>query len=342
MAERPPVIVVGAGIAGVACAAEVAKTGLPVRLLDRGTEVGGRLAARNLRDTGTRWDGHVVDVGASYLTAPEHDLRELVDGWVDRGLAHAWTDTFHVANAEGLMGTRTGPMRYGTSGGLKSLIVDLAARLPRDLVEIRRSTDAQAVTVVAEQSGLRPMVDETPAAAVALAMPDPQARRLLVPGDPWLHHARAATEGVLWEPVIVVTAVYEQRCWPDLDGVFVNGDPVLTWIADDGRRRGDGAAVLVAHVASGLSGAHLDEPEAVVGPVLDELRRILGIDRRPAATMTMRWRFARPVAAWPEDHFWDPDAKVGLAGDGWHGGPRVGSAWLSGRDLGRTIAAALS
>lgn len=329
-----PVVVVGGGIAGAACATELARVGVPVRLADRGRRWGGRLAVRTLRDTGTPYDGHAVDLGASYLTAHDPDFRALVDGWVDRGLARAWTDTFAVAGPEGLRGTTTGPLRYSAPHGLRSLVEAMVGDLPEEGVTLCPHHEVGAVRL--GDDGL-PRVDDEPAAAVALCMPDPQVRQLIEPGSPAFRSTRRATEGVLWEPVIALVAVYAKRCWPELDGVFVNDDPVVTWIADDGRRRGDGAAVLVAHADPVASARYLREPETIAPAMLASIRRVLGTTADPDWIEVKRWTYARPVTAWPEPFHLDPGTRVALAGDGWHAGPRVECAWLSGRDLGRAL-----
>jgi predicted NAD/FAD-dependent oxidoreductase len=86
-----PVTVVGAGIAGIACARALAAAGVPVRVLDRGRRPGGRMASRTLSQ-------RTVDLGASYLTAHEGSpFAAVVDDWVARGLARPWTDTFAAA-----------------------------------------------------------------------------------------------------------------------------------------------------------------------------------------------------------------------------------------------------
>jgi len=41
-----PVVVVGAGIAGLACARALTAAGYPVRVLDRGRRPGGRMSSR--------------------------------------------------------------------------------------------------------------------------------------------------------------------------------------------------------------------------------------------------------------------------------------------------------
>ena len=149
----PGVVVVGAGLSGVACAREVRAAGLRVRVLDRGRKPGGRMASRRL------WD-RPVDLGASYLTTSDEDFLAVVEGWRERGLARPWTDTF-CALGDGDPVAKTGPLRWGAPGGLRSLVEDLAAGLDGRAVRRREGVDA------------------LDGAAVVLAMPDPQARRLV-------------------------------------------------------------------------------------------------------------------------------------------------------------------
>ena len=156
-------------------------------------------------------------------------------------------------------------MRYATPLGLRSLVEDLAHGI----------AVAQHDEVGEVEPG--PRVDGDAYAGVALAIPGPQALDLLAES---LTAERVASGGV-WEPCVAVVATYESRVWPEVDGVFVNDSPVLTFIADDGRRRGDDAPVLVAHAHPLLSAGHLDDPDAVLPPMLDELSGVLGISQNP-------------------------------------------------------------
>ena len=108
-------------------------------------------------------------------------------------------------------------------------------------------------------------------------MPGPQALDLLAES---LEAERAASGGV-WEPCIALVATYNTRAWPEVDGVFVNDSAVLTFIADDGRRRGDDAPVLVGHAHPVLAAAHLDNPDALLRPMLEELSGVLGVRAEP-------------------------------------------------------------
>lgn len=330
--ERLPVLVVGAGISGVACARALTDAGVPVRLLDRGRRVGGRMAVRTLELPAGR---HAVDVGAAYFTAHDPGFRAVVQSWQQRSLAQPWTDTFHLADTGGLAGTTTGPVRWAAAAGLRSLVEDLARGLAvdvgRDVQEIRQDGDG------------RPTVDGDPAAAVVLAMPDPQAGDVLTPS---LRAGKDLAARHDWTPTICVWAAWSTRWWPDLDGVFVHDDPVLSWVADDGRRRGDDAPVLVAHTPAVFAAGHLHDPAAVVEPVLAELGLVLGRSGRsltvpsPEVVGAYRWRLSAPRRPRGRPFHLGQDG-IGLCGDAWGERPRIEQAWLSGHGLGVELASRL-
>lgn len=283
------------------------------------------MASRTLRDSGTPWDGRVTDIGASYFTARDAAFTAVVGELIEAGVVRPWTNTFHVADGNGIMGVRTGPMRYAAPQGLRSVVTTLAADLS---IEHGREVSALALT----DDGLS--IDGERAHAVALCLPQPQAARFSEPG-------LIPEDEPTWEPVIAVTAVFKERSWPELDGVFVNDDPVLTWIADDGARRGDGAPVLVAHVHPVLAAGHLEEPRGVLPAAIASLRRVLGISAEPDWVEAMRWTFARPIEGREEPCWLHEELPLGVAGDAWHGGPRIEAAWLSGRALAAQLAARL-
>jgi renalase len=308
------VVVVGAGIAGVACARALDDAGRTVRVLDRGRRPGGRMSSRTLH-------GRAVDLGASYLTAqPGGPFAAVVDDWVARGLARPWTDTFAVAGPGGLRETRTGPVRYAAPAGLRSLVADLA-----DGLDVASGHAVQRVAA-------GPTVDGAPVRAVVLAMPGPQAARLLEVGTPVAQQASAET----WQPSIAVVLGWAERRWPaDLHGAFVHDSPAVDWVADDGDRRGDGAPVLVAHTTADLAARHLGQPDGVVPAVVTAVRAALGIDADPEWTHAHRWTFARPAE--PRSEPFGLADGIGFCGDGWAAPAKVESAWTSGTALGDAL-----
>jgi renalase len=317
-------VVVGGGITGIACASSLQEADVPFVLHERSRALGGRMASRTLRDTGTAFDGRVVDIGASYFTATHVDFVAAIGRLLDRGVVRPWTDAFHVAGPAGIEGVSSGPVRFAAPGGLRSVVVALAEGIAGGQI----ATESLVGAVTLTDGALA--VDDEPASAVALCMPTPQARRISldVPDDP-----------IPWEPVLAVTCVFDHRSWVELDGVFVNDDAVITWIADDGSRRGDGAPVLVAHVHPVLSARHVADPDAVIPMVVAAIQRVLRIADYPDWVDVHRWSYAKPLASNDAGHWLHDEVPLGLASDVWAGGPRVEAAWLSGRSLGAAIAA---
>ncbi|AGL17547.1 amine oxidase [Actinoplanes sp. N902-109] len=266
---------VGAGVAGLACARELSAGGAGVRVVERGRVVGGRLASR-------RFDGRYADLGAAYFVADDPAFQELAGQWQQRGLARPWTDTFRVVPGE----PASGPMRWAAPGGLRSLAEDLAQGL-----DISLRTELTSLP---------------PGTTTVLAMPGPQAVRLGLPAA-LDRAARAQT----WEPVIAVVLTYGERGWPDFHGAFVNDHPVLATVCDDGDRRGDGAPVLVAHTTPAFARQHLDDPQRAAPAVAEAVGTLFGLTEAPR-THAHRWTFAQPR---PQDGQFVQEGGIFLAGD---------------------------
>ena len=296
------VTVLGAGMAGAACAVGLRAAGIGVRVLDRGRAVGGRMASPLLH-------GRRVDLGAGYFTVRDNEFETLVRQWQDAGLAREWTSTFGIVEAGQECRLTSGPMRWSTGTGLRSLIRTMLAD-----IDVQTGSEITAL----------------PSGHVVLAMPDPQAARLMQLPDE-----------MRFDPVLTLVAGFESREWPFADAAFVHGHPQLEFVADDGARRGDGAPVLVAHSTADFARRHLAEPEGATAVLVAALKDLLGVPD-PQWAQVHRWSFAKPVDAHRSTHaLLDIDGRsVGLAGDQWcpQGSPRVESAWRSGTDLARAIA----
>src|SRR5690349_23406505 len=119
------VVVVGAGLAGIACGAELAAAGVDVRIVERARSVGGRMASRRI-------DGRPVDLGAAYFTVRDPEFAQVVDRWRSAGLARPWTSELAVLGS-GEPSRVSGPVRWAAPGGLRSLVAALAEGLPVDV-----------------------------------------------------------------------------------------------------------------------------------------------------------------------------------------------------------------
>ncbi|MCM3884939.1 FAD-dependent oxidoreductase [Frankia sp. R82] len=313
----------GGGIAGIACASVLQAGGIAVRVRDRGRVIGGRMASR--------WvDGRIVDSGASYFTVTSPQFAEVVADWTTRGVARAWTRRMAVLRGSdgALVLGEPGPIRYTAPGGLRSLVADLASRTGVPVT--------QAAPIARITPG--PRVDGERVDAAVLAMPDPQAVRHL---DDALTAERAMVVDRPWLPALTLLAGWKHRCWAPFDGAFVHEDDTLTWIADDGRRRGDQAPVLVAHSTADYARPRLADPIAAGPGLLVAVRRLLAIDEPPQWFRVQRWSFARPEQCHDRSFFLS-DNDIGLAGDGWGTQSKIENAWLSGTRLGHAIIDRLS
>ncbi len=297
------IAVVGAGIAGIACARALTDAGQDVTVLDRGRVPGGRMASRRL-------GGRYVDLGASYFTVSDPAFAEVVEDWRARGLAREWTATFDVYDGS-WCGPKSGPSRWAAPEGLRSLVTDLAHGL-----DVRQQAEVAHVTQGWEGYD-----------AVVLAMPDPQALAIL--DDPAV---RALITDRAWDPVLVLAARWDKRVW-DWEGVFVNGSDVLDWVADDGARRGDGAPVLTAHSTPAFAGTRLAAP-AAAAPELVAALEGLGLPEPAEVLRVQRWTYAKPVGT--RDALFGRVGAIGLCGDGW-GAAKVETAWRSGTALAQDL-----
>jgi renalase len=312
--------VIGAGISGIACARVLVDAGHQVVVLDRGRVPGGRMASRRFASS------RYVDLGASYFTVSEPAFGVVVNAWEAAGLARPWTHRFAVW--DGTFGApKDGPVRWASPNGLRSLVAALAEGL-----DVRQGVHVKRVSRPAGTSGGGFEVDGDRYDAVVLAVPDPQALAVLDPAL-LLDSALPSLADRAWDPVLVLAARWDSKAWHFQDGVFVHGSDVLSWVADDGARRGDGAFVLTAHSTPAFAATRLAVP-ADAAPDLVAGLAALGVPEPAEVLRVQRWTFAKPVG--PREPAFFLEDGLGLCGDGW-GRSRVEGAWLSGTLLGEAL-----
>ncbi len=88
------VAVVGAGVAGLACARALINGGADVCVFDKGRSVGGRLATRRIPP-------HAFDLGAQYFTAKDERFARQVRAWSEAGVCAPWLGRIVAMNEAG-------------------------------------------------------------------------------------------------------------------------------------------------------------------------------------------------------------------------------------------------
>jgi renalase len=155
------IVVVGAGLAGLVAARELAAGSHEVLVLDKGRSVGGRLATRRI-------GAARLDHGAQFFTVRGDAFRAQADDWLERDVARVWCHGFH--------GRTDGYPRYVGTEGMNSLAKDVARGL-----DVRCS--ALVFTLRRDASGWSVITDDAHierADAVVLTCPIPQSWALLM------------------------------------------------------------------------------------------------------------------------------------------------------------------
>jgi photolyase PhrII len=316
---RLRVAVVGAGIAGLACARTLADHGHDVQVFDKGRAAGGRTSSR-------RRDAFRCDHGAQFFTARDPGFGEVVAAWRERGLVAEWEGRFGTW-ADGCPGPdpRPGPRFVGVpsmSAIARHLARDLTVRSECRVLALDESGSCFQLDV---EGGVR----SGPVDVVVLALPAPQARELVA------GRAALATplESVRFAPCLTAILAFGAHGVPfPLDGAFVGGE-VLDFIARDSSKPGRDAAqeTFVVHASPEWSLAHVDGDPAECGAlILEAFRRVVReAIPEPIAVDAHRWRFARVTTPLAEPALADADSRLIVCGD-FCGGSRVEDAFRSG------------
>ncbi len=316
------VAVIGAGLAGLACARRLSIDGCRPVVFERQRAPGGRLATRS-------FEGATFDHGAQYLTVRDSAFREMIAAAAASGTAARWQPDWpggEQEHAELWVGTPT------------------MNALPRFLARDLDIEYATRVTRLARARGGWTVIDDKGAGVtdfgfVALALPAPEAAALAAMHTPLAERVGAIPMAPCW----AVMVGFEGPVQRIADAGFTD-DAVLPWIARNGSKPGRHAPdTWVLHASADFSRREFDAPPARVQTKL--LERFAGRfgQRLPRILLadSHRWRHARVETPLGEPFLIDPAAGIGFCGD-WCLDARGEAAFLSGSSLGAAIGAQLS
>jgi renalase len=341
------VIVVGAGVAGLALARELRSRGRGVLVFERARGVGGRCATRRI-------DGQPVDHGVAFLHGRDPRFLDELDDLRDVAPIPDWP---RVREGEGVPcqpaafdgRDRRVALAGGVSGFAKHLARGLDVRLEANVEGLRLATDPDRPAGRAWE--LRLAMGETlRAGALALAMPAPSADALLRTMEPLPAVVAAllpVLELVRMLPCLTVIARYsEGTSVPRWEASLPGGSAAIqTILHDSSKRPAPARLTLVIQARPAFSRAHLDEPrESWSRALLDEAAALHGDwIARPELAQAHVWSRARAAAgselAAPLAVRLDGGAMLALAGDGFHAAGGVEGAYLSGLVLAARLSA---
>ncbi len=299
MMEMVDVLVVGAGLAGLAAARDLSNAGRSVLVLEKSRGVGGRAATKRLDLN----PGGIIraDHGAQFFTARSERFQTLIVQLCELGIVREWTRGFPKLGANALEQRSPGNPRYVCPPGMSSL--GKAIQGGREN-EAPVNVEYSATVVAIEQTShgwtaVREDGQERHGRTLVINAPAQQAQKLL---EAHLNQDRLeALSAVRSDPCWAVIAALETRPNPGWSGLEID-DPTLAWAAlDHTKRDAESPPVLVLHATSAWSLEHLEQtPETVLEPLLETAQSLLGdwVGNRLAA-VAHRWRYALPTVTYP-------------------------------------------
>jgi renalase len=336
------IAIVGAGIAGLACARTLAQAGHEVTLLEKGNSVGGRMASCEtpfgsfdhatqyftVRDprfeqalalapsSRKRWSANAVRVLDPHGRMAEAALPSGEPHWV----GVATMDAIPLAWAAPL--AAQGKLQLNTR----------VTRIERDALDARRW---QLQTSGAEDSvHVFPGFD-----AVLLAAPHGLAAGLLrfsavAPG------MAQQMEAVEVAPCWTLMLAFPQAMQPTLTHLGPQWNAALSthhriaWLARESSKPGRAPVERwTVQASAAWSQEHVDDDgPRVLAKLLKAFSEVTGIHAQPAYAQVHRWRWAKTQKPLGQSFLWDEHAGIGVCGD-WCLGHRVENAFVSGLEL---------
>lgn len=301
---RRSAAIIGAGMAGLACAARLAAAGCEVRLFDKGRRPGGRMSSKPVSAEGHDF---VFDYGAQYLTARDPAFLAQIAGWERAGIVARWP----AAGDDAWVGVPT----------MAAIVAHMA-----DAHTVHWSTHIKAVAREADgwvliHDGGR----EGPFDMMILAIPADQLPPLIATHDPDLaQRAAACPSAPCWTVMLGFDTVLAMADVP------VVGGPIDFAARNPAKPGHGGGEAWTIHATADWSRQHLEsEHETVVAALSQAFADRTGPLPPPVHAAAHRWRYARSGKA-EIGAYARPEIGLAACGD-WLIAPRVESAWLSGR-----------
>ena len=349
LATRSPrhFAVVGAGLAGIACARTLVQAGHRVTVLEKSNHVGGR--------TTTRSTPHgSFDTGAQYFTVRDDRFAEALS--TVPGVCRPWSaNAVRVLDAAGrvtAVGRPPHEAHWVACPNMQSLADAWSAPLQEAAV---LHTDALVVSLECDRlkgTGWQVTIENESGEsqvlagfdAVLLALPAPQARALLVSSDldmPLMEDLASVYVAPCW----TLTLAFPQAVRPGLTTLGPQWNAArsthhrIAWLArESSKPQRSSVERWTVQASPEWSDEHLeDDAKRVQAKLLKAFAEVTGIRATPDHVHVKRWRYAQTIQALGQSHLWDAERSVGACGD-WCLGNRVEDAFVSGLELALAVA----
>ena len=303
------VVVIGTGMSGIACARELHAAGVPVRLIDKGRGIGGRVATRRTVVAGKRI---TFDHGAQYL---DRSKEASTTAALAKGASESW---------------------YLGDGTSRIVGVPSMAALSKALahgLDVTLNTRVQKIESCGGLYEIKTDTGKTMASHVVVTVPAPQLAPILGEKHAIVQQASRA----VMRPCLTLMAAFNR----DTPAPFVtrrDANDSLTWIARNDTKPGRSKAyqtwVAQAHLDWSAKNIDADRSETKT-LMVDLLCSVLGV--RPTKLChagLQAWRYG--LVATPVGKPFLTQGTLWAGGD-WCCGPKVQDAWRSGISIATNV-----
>lgn len=312
------VAVIGAGMAGAACAFQLQQQGMSVQLFDKGRSIGGRMSSK-------KQQGGYLDLGAQYFTARQPAFMAQVAQWQAAGLVEPWLGSIYRYQGGQLEGSVDQQLRFigvpSMQAPVKVWLASLNVKLSCQISSIHYLQGWQLQSVQGDHFGSFDYL--------VLALPAAQAKVLLEGISPL---AAQVQPGIL-QPCWAVNLELAEATGHNAAGIFIkDADVPLNWLARQNTKPGRLATESwLLHFTPEFSRQHLDSaPQLLTAIATESLSQILARPLQLAGSLCHRWLYAQQDAQLsPPGVLHDAEQKLLICGD-WTLGGRVENAYLSG------------
>ena len=336
------IAVIGAGIAGLACARTLDRAGHQVTLLEKGSAVGGRVASCE-SPFGS------FDHGAQYFTVRDERFEAALS--TSPGVRKAWSaNAVRVLDPHGRVAEAPLPSRESHWVGVPTMDA-LARQWAQPLITAGRVELETRVTQI-ERDALDPARWQLRTSgaqdsvhvfsgfdAVLLAVPHALAAGLLR-APPQAQGIAQQMGKVEVSPCWTLMLAFPQAVQPTLSHLGPQWNAALSthhriaWLARESSKPGRAPVERwTVQASAAWSQEHLeDDGPRVQAKLLKAFAEVTGIHAEPAHAQVHRWRWAKTSVPLGRSHLWDGSAGLGVCGD-WCLGYRVEDAFVSGLEL---------
>ena len=341
------IAVVGAGMAGIACARTLMQAGHRVTVFEKSRGPGGRMATRNSEFGG-------FDHGTQYFTVRDARFEKALA--TSPGVVRPWSaNTVRILDEAGRVVASAPPPReahWVATPGMGALLKQWAQPLAAAGL---LTLETQVIRL--EREKLHPerwqLQTEGPGAssqvysgfdAVVLAVPAPQAHALLLSSQQG-KALMPTLAGVAIAPCWTLMLAFPQGQQPTLPHLGPQWNAArsthhrIAWLARESSKPGRSPIERWTVQASPeWSTRHLeDDDERIKAKLLRAFTEVTGIRAEPPHAVVHRWRYAQTTEPLGRTHLWDATSRIGSCGD-WCVGHRVEDAFVSGLEMALAIA----